>query len=108
MQWKRSFHNSEGELRRQFAQWKVPEHFLMKTGLKDGDECRILMRSGNLSYKGVLKLSSGGELRLPGDTAKRLAQQAQQEPHGEVTFTLDRESLHITQAKSLGIRNPNW
>lgn len=93
MQWSVPCTKQSGDLRKQFAQWAIPKDLRNRHGIRDGDQYIFKIEHLNFSEELSLKVTSGGELRVPPRIADILQTQAKQRPDSSVTFVRKGDEL---------------
>ena len=86
MEWTLTCQTRNGRPRRQFNSWHVPKNVLKQYGLKDKDECTILLQVGGFRDLRTCKLTSGGEFRLSNALAKAVRKLTDIEPSMLIQF----------------------
>jgi len=88
MHWMVPCTKSSGVLRTQFLQWAIPKSVRDELGIKDGDQHSISVLHIQYNETLTLKVTSGGELRLPKRIAQILQEQAKDIPDSSVQFEI--------------------
>lgn len=98
MQWSAPCSNASGMLRKEFSQWSIPKALRDEFGVRDGDKCVVTIAHLSLSWTFKVKVTSGGEIRVPVSKAEQLKHQAQVHPSTSISFGLsfedEKEAAH--------------
>jgi 5-methylcytosine-specific restriction endonuclease McrA len=89
--WKVPVKAKNGTLRKQYAQWKLPEALIRHHQFSDGDLCLIEIKAGGLLWTQGYRLTSGGEIRIKKEHAQQLQQAASANADLLVEFRLVKE-----------------
>lgn len=101
--WRVLFTTSSG-MRKQFTSWKIPTDIMKRHRIKDGQDWMAFGHSGIHSFALPIRVTSGGEFRLPVRDAATIAAIAKSSPTGGIEFSLGRlpsqgESLEDFEAR---------
>ncbi len=88
MLWQIPFTKTSGSIRTQFQQWSIPKAIREELGIVDGDYCMISVSHDNYRETVRLKITSGGEFRLPPAASNTLRRRANEHPGASVTFAI--------------------
>jgi len=100
MHWSVSRTKSSGVLRTQFSSWAIPKSIRGELTIMDGDHCIISVSHINYCATLTLKVTSGGEIRLPKTTSDNLQRQASDHPNSSVAFVVHIEDERQTTSAS--------
>lgn len=98
MHWTVACVKSNGQLRGQFSQWAIPIVIRRALGIEDGLQLSVSVT--HLLYHETLdlKVTSGGEIRLPKVLSDVISAQAKATPASTVTFTINLDDESASDA----------
>jgi predicted HNH restriction endonuclease len=79
---------TSGSLRAQFLQWAIPKIVRERLHIEDGDHHLVSVAHILYSETLMLRVTSGGEIRLPARISKILQQQANDNPSTSIAFAI--------------------
>jgi 5-methylcytosine-specific restriction endonuclease McrA len=89
MNWSTSFTKSSGKLKAQHQMCTIPKKVRDRLDVVDGDYCVITLSYARHHEVLTVKITSGGEFRLPANISENLQEYAAKEPSSSATFTID-------------------
>ena len=89
MKWKVELYKTNGEMRKQFSTWSVPKNFRDDYSIFDGLNLKITAKIANHEFTRTLKITSGGEFRLPNKISKPIREIAISSNAEQIEFEVD-------------------